>query len=60
MMTMCPASAAPSIRYHLLHEPAKGGTPMMLRAPMRKAPKVNGIARPSPTMSLISVLCVAV
>ena len=54
-----PLSAAPSMRYHLLHEPPMGGKPMMLTAPMKKAPKVKGITRPRPRMSLISVLWVA-
>ncbi len=32
----------------------------MLSAPMRNAPKVKGMARPSPLIWLTSVLCVAV
>ena len=52
----CSASSAPSTRNHLLHIPAKGGSPMMLSEPMRKAIMVTGICRPIPRMSLISVL----
>ena len=43
----------------MLHAPPSGGRPVTLSAPMAKAAKVNGIRRPSPAMSLISVLCAA-
>ena len=36
-----------------------GGRPMTLKEPMRKAVIVNGMARPSPRLSLLSVLSVA-
>ena len=36
-----------------------GGSPMMLKAPMKNAPRVIGIALPIPRISLISVLCAA-
>ena len=55
----CPLSTVPRPRYHLLHMPPKGGKPMMLRLPIRNAPKVIGMARPSPPMSLTSLLFAA-
>ena len=36
-----------------------GGKPMILRLPMKNAPMVNGMVRPSPRISLILVLWVA-
>ncbi len=55
----CALSTAPRPRYHLLHMPPKGGKPMMLKVPMKKATKVTGMARPSPFSSLTFFLWLA-
>ena len=49
----------PSPKYHLLQAPPRGGSPMMLRVPMAKAPKVIGMARPMPVSWLTKVRPVA-
>ena len=56
--TWC-VSAAPRARNHLLHVLPAGGRPITLSAPIAKQTIVMGMERPSPRMSLISVLCVA-
>ena len=48
------------MRYHLLHEPPIGGMPIILSDPIKKAKKVSGIVRPSPSIWEISVLWLAI
>ena len=53
-------STAPARMNHLPRKPAVGGRPIMLIAPMAKAPMVHGMRRPMPSSWLTSVRCAAV
>ena len=53
------ASKEASIRYHLDHDPPKGGRPIMEIAPIKKLKNVIGMIRPRPRISLIFVFFVA-
>ena len=46
-------------RNHLLQLPPAGGSPMIDSEPMKNAPKVIGIVRPSPCIRLMSFSCAA-
>src|SRR5690606_7384129 len=54
-MTVCPASAAPSSRSHLLQVPPPGGSPRIETEAIRNAPNAHGMARPRPASSLTRV-----
>jgi len=53
------ASTDPTRRFHLVIKPATGGAPIMLKEATAKAPKVNGMVLPKPSISEIYFLWVA-